>query len=302
MDALKTRLESGILAFPATPFTPTGALDLEGMKRHATDLAHYKPSALIAAGGAGELFSLNLEEHRKIIRITVAASGNVPVFAGVGHGIALAKQQALAAEAEGAVGLLVFPPYLVRSEQAGLAAYIREICSTTSLAVMVYSRDNAILAPDTVVELANSCPTLIALKDGTGDFEALSAMKAQTAGRLVLVNGVPTAEIIARQCFSMGITSYSSAIFTFYPELALAFHTSLVSANWPEVERITNDFILPLTNIRNRGRGFAVSLVKAGLDIMGRSAGPLRAPLIELSPDDKDELATLVARFKGIEQ
>jgi 5-dehydro-4-deoxyglucarate dehydratase len=287
-EVLKRRISEGILAFPATPFDERGAL---------VELARHRPCAIVAAGGAGELFSLSLAEHEVLIRSAVAATPEIPVVAGVGFGVAIACDMARSAEESGAAAVLLFPPYLVGSEQEGLAAYVEAVCRSTSLAVIVYSRGNGVLAPSTALRLAETCPNLIALKDGTGDFEALTILKQQAGDRLVLINGVPTAEMIVPQCFAIGIRSYTSAVFTFLPGLATRYFQAVRDNDRDTFERILRDFYVPLSAIRSRKKGYAVSIMKAGLRIVGRSAGRVRPPLVDLSAGEEAELAALIERI-----
>lgn len=293
-ELLKRRIAEGILAFPATPFTEDGMLDEGGFEAHMAELARHRPSALVPAGGAGELFSLSPAEHASICRISVAQKQGAPVIAGVGHGVAIGSEMARAAERAGADAILVFPPYLITAEQDGLRAYLTTICRSVGIDVIVYSRNNGVVAPETALRLADACPNFIALKDGTGEFESLLALRRRAGDRLVLINGVPTAEIIASQCLAAGMRSYSSAVFSFLPEFALRYYRAVQEGNRGEVDRLLDAFYLPLTAIRNRRRGYAVSLVKAGLRIVGKSAGPVRPPLIDLTAEDARDLAVLI--------
>ena len=56
-----------------------------------------------------------------------------------------------------------------------------------------------------------------------------------------------------------------------------------------------SQFILPYIAIRNRKKGYAVSIVKAGMRAIGRDSGPVRAPLTDLTPAEQAELDALVA-------
>ena len=58
------------------------------------------------------------------------------------------------------------------------------------------------------------------------------------------------------------------------------------------VDRILKDFFYPYSDIRDRKAGYPVSIVKAGLTVIGRHAGPVRPPLTDLT---KEELAMLEA-------
>jgi 5-dehydro-4-deoxyglucarate dehydratase len=298
--AFAARISTGILAFPATSFAADGALDLDTLERHVTTIASNRPIALVPAGGAGELFSIDADEHAGIIRTTVAASSGIPVIAGIGGGLAIARQQARNAERAGADALLLLPPYLVNSEQAGLAAYVRAVIASTGLPLIVYSRDNGIFRPDTLLRLADSCPTLIGVKDGTGDLDLVLETRRRTLGRLLLINGAPTAEMLAAQTLAIGVTAYSSAVFAFAPVIAKAFYDAVVANDRLRQDALLDAFYFPYSVIRRRRAGNAVSIVKAGLKVTGRSAGPVRPPLLDLDEKDCAELAALLEAGEAV--
>ena len=50
------------------------------------------------------------------------------------------------------------------------------------------------------------------------------------------------------------------------------------------------EFVLPYIQIRNRRKGYAVSIVKAGMKAIGRPAGPVRPPLTDLTEAELHEL------------
>ena len=287
-------LERGVLAFPVTPFDSEGALDLAALEQHVAAIAAHRPVALVPAGGAGELFSLDIDEHEKVIRATVAASTGLPVIAGIGGGLATARRQARAAEQAGADSLLLLPPYLVISEQEGLASYVRAVAAATGLPLIVYSRDNGVFRPDTLLRLADSCPTLIGAKDGTGDLDLMLETRRRTLGRLLMINGAPTAEMLAAQTFAIGVTAYSSAVFAFAPDIAQAFYDAVVAGDRDRQDALLHGFYFPYSVIRRRRAGNAVSIVKAGLKVTGQPAGPVRPPLLDLSDADCGALAVLI--------
>jgi 5-dehydro-4-deoxyglucarate dehydratase len=65
------------------------------------------------------------------------------------------------------------------------------------------------------------------------------------------------------------------------------------------VQRLLDAFFLPYIELRNRGAGYAVSIVKAGARLVGRDAGPVRPPLVDLSEAESRTLAELIARVDG---
>ncbi len=169
------------------------------------------------------------------------------------------------------------PPYLTEASQEGLAAHVDAVCAATDLGVIAYSRANAVLEDVTVARIADHNPNLIGLKDGVGDIERMTRTYARLGERLIYIGGLPTAETFALPLLQLGVSTYSSALFNFLPEFALRFFAAIRAQDRPEVYRLLNAFVLPYTEIRDRRKGYAVSIVKAGLSAVGRDGGP-RAP------------------------
>ena len=200
------------------------------------------------------------------------------------------------AEAVGADGLLLLPPYLVGAKQEGLFNHIDAVCKATGLGVIVYNRDNAVVDDETLARLCDANPNLVGFKDGVGDIELMTRIYARMGDRLTYIGGLPTAETFATPYLTMGVTTYSSAIFNFMPEWALHFYRSVRADDRAEVLKQLREFVLPYITLRNRGRGYAVSIVKAGMRVVGRDAGPVRSPLTDLSDAEQEELRLLVER------
>ena len=245
--------------------------------------------------GTGEFFALTPSEVESVVRAAVKeTAGRVPVIAGCGYGTAIAVDLAQAAERAGADGILLLPPYLVTPKEEGLIAHIEAVCRSTSLGVIVYNRDNAVLNDRGLEMLCDRCPNLIGYKDGVGQIELMTRIHARLGDRLTYIGGLPTAETFALPYLEMGVTTYSSAIFNFMPEWALQFYRMIRARDREGVLRELRDFVLPYIAIRDRGRGYAVSIVKAGLDVIGRPAGSVRPPLTDLLATERAELKALI--------
>lgn len=292
---VKDALGRGLLSFPVTHFTESHELDLAGYRQHIAWLGGFPAAGLFAAGGTGEFFSLTPAEVSQVLRAAVdEAPEDVPILGAAGYGTQLAVEMAEDAEAAGADALLLLPPYLVKPDQAGLAAHVRAVCAATSLGVIVYHRDNGLFTAETVAGLADSCPNLIGFKDGVGDIELVTTLSATLGDRLRYICGLPTAEVFALPYAEAGVTTYSSAIFNFAPQFALQFFDSVRAGDRSAVATALQDFVLPYVDIRNRKAGYAVSIVKAGMTAIGRSAGPVRPPLSDLTPAELEQLTGLV--------
>ncbi len=182
----------GLLSFPVTHFTHDLSFDEHPYREHCDWLLQHDVAGLFAAGGTGEFFSLTPAEVEQVVRAAVEATrARVPVIAGCGYGTAIAVAMARAAERAGADGILLLPPYLMTPSQAGLAAHVSAVCNATSLGVIVYNRDNAILNEDTLAELCTNCPNLVGFKDGVGDIELMMRVYARLGDRLTYIGGYP---------------------------------------------------------------------------------------------------------------
>src|SRR5689334_13220811 len=270
---LQTTLGSGLLAFPATPFDSDLAFDEENYRESIASNIGHGAVGLFAPGGTGEFFSLTPAEAQQVTRAAVeAAAGRVPIIAGTGYGTQLAVEIATAAEAAGAQAVLVLPPYLINVEQTGLQQHIDAICRAIGIGVILYNRDNSIYAAETVARLADRHPNLIGFKDGHGDLEQLVRVRRLLGDRLVYIGGMPTAEVFAVPYFAAGFTTYSSAVYNFIPKVAQQFYAAVRSGDARTTDELLAKFFLPYIGLRNRKRRYAVSIVKAGMRITGRSA------------------------------
>jgi 5-dehydro-4-deoxyglucarate dehydratase len=292
---LAGQLSAGLLSFPVTHFDADLAFDEARYREHLAWQSSFDVAGLFAAGGTGEGFSLTPAEMDRVVRVAVdEVAGKVPVVAPATGGTAVSIAQAQAAEAAGASGILLMPPYLTEASQPGLVEHISAVCRATDLGVIVYSRANAVLTDVSVAEAADRNPNLIGLKDGVGDIEQMTRTYAKVGDRLIYVGGLPTAETFALPLLQLGVTTYSSALYNFLPEFALRFFAAVRAQDRVAVYQMLNDFVLPYLDIRDRSKGYAVSIVKAGLTAVGRDGGRVRPPLTNLTEGELAELGALI--------
>ena len=112
--------------------------------------------------------------------------------------------------------------------------------------------------------LAERCPNLIGFKDGIGDIESFVSIRRQLGERFAYLGGLPTAELFAGAYQAMGCPVYSSAVFNFIPRTAVEFYKAHAAGDTATTNRLLDTFFLPYIELRNRGQGYAVSIVKAG--------------------------------------
>ena len=94
------------------------------------------------------------------------------------------------------------------------------------------------------------------------------------------------------------MNTYSSAAFNFVPELANKFYKALRAGDKTTVEEITQKFYIPLVRLRGKKNGYAVSLIKAGAKLIGKSAGDVRPPLTMPTEAEVAELKKIIEQSK----
>jgi 5-dehydro-4-deoxyglucarate dehydratase len=141
---------------------------------------------------------------------------------------------------------------------------------------------------------------LVGYKDGVGSIELMMRVYARMGDRLTYIGGLPTAETFALPYLEMGVTTYSSAIFNFMPEWALAFYDAVRAKDQTRVIGGIRSFVMPYLAIRDEDKGYAVSIVKAGLKAIGRPAGPVRPPLTDLTDGQLARLKKLIEATKPV--
>jgi 5-dehydro-4-deoxyglucarate dehydratase len=292
---LKKILSSGLLSFPLTDFDDAGNFNAKTYAERLDWLAPYGATALFAAGGTGEFFSLTPSEYSDVIRTAVdTCRGKVPILAGAGGPTRTAIALAQEAERLGAHGILLLPHYLTEASQDGLIAHVEAVCRSVKFGVVVYNRGVCRLSADSLEILAARCPNLIGFKDGIGDIELMVQIWRRMGDRFSYLGGLPTAEVYAGAYKALGTPVYSSAVFNFMPKMAMDFYHATAAGDTATTNRLLDQFFLPYLEIRNRKAGYSVSIVKAGARLVGHSAGPVRSPLTDLTAAEDEMLNKLI--------
>lgn len=294
---IRASLADGLLSFPITDMDASGNFNADTYRDRIEWFVQQGVSSVFVAGGTGEFFSLSMEEYKQICKIAVeTVAGRVPVIASAGKSIPDAIAYCKAAEEAGIDAILLMPPYLTECPADGVVQYAKTIMGNSPLQFVYYNRGNGILDAESVKSLAAACPNMIGLKDGVGAIAALNDTIKTVGDRLVYIGGVPTAEIFAEAYLSIGVNTYSSAVFNFMPEMAMKFYTALRGGDQATVTQIIQDFFIPFCRLRDRKKGYAVSLIKAGAAIQGRPAGDVRAPLTMPSDAEVAELTAIIKK------
>ncbi|HEY3871645.1 MAG TPA: 5-dehydro-4-deoxyglucarate dehydratase [Actinocrinis sp.] len=292
----------GLLFFPVTAFDEKGRFAPDAYRAHVDSRIGDGVGAVFAACGTGEFPALAPAEYEDCVTVAVeAAAGRVPVVSGCGYGTTLAIEFARAAERAGADAVLVLPPYSADGGQEGLLRHYTALAESTALDLILYQRDATVFEPQTVARLSE-VPNIVGFKDGRGDLDLMlrivSAVRTGGAPGFRFFNGLPTAEATQQAYRAIGVPLYSSAVYCFAPDIALAFYRGLEAEDSAALATLTDVFFRPYVELRRRRPGYAVSLVKAATRAAGHSVGAVRAPLAEPEQADLDELLRLVVQAR----
>lgn len=286
---------TGISGFPVTSFYENGNIDEEAVKANIEFLLEEGLESIFIACGAGEFHNLSNEEFESLVKLaTSVVDGKVPLYTGVGGNLTEAIVKAKISQKHGADGYLILPPYLIEGEQEGIYEYYKAIITSTDLNTILYQRANAVLEAETVEKLVQF-PQVIGMKDGVGNMEMNIELTQEFGNRLAWLNGMPMAEVTMPAYLPLGYNCYSSAISNYIPHISRRFYNALLEDDKQIVNEIYEDVILPINRIRRKRKGYAVALIKAGMEIVGLPVkSTVRPPVIPVEKEHYEELKQIL--------
>src|SRR6184192_4545145 len=165
-----------------TPFAATGDVDEPRFRALVERQIAGGVPLLVPCGTTGEAATLDPQEQRRLIALTVeVARGRARVIAGVGsNATAVTIERARAARAAGADAILVVAPYYNKPTQAGLVAHFRAVAEAMGdVPVVLYNvpgRTASNIAAATALTLARETHNIVAVKEASGDFAQIMAI------------------------------------------------------------------------------------------------------------------------------
>ncbi len=287
----------GVIGFPITPFHADYALNLEGFRSNLEVMLQEPFTTFVAAGGTGEMYSLAHDEYIAVVKAAIeVADGKMPVIAGVGYGSRIAVTKTREATEAGASAILILPPYYPNAAFDGLLAYCKAIGNATQLPLLIYTRDWVNLTAEQAERLAEEVPTLAAWKDGQGELRNYQRIKARLGNRLTWIGGVGDDHVSGY--YGIGIRRFTSSISSVAPKLPILLHEAGAARDEDTLNELTDRHVLPLYNLRTRRKGYEVSAIKTLLELRGLAGGPVRPPLVEVKPEEREELKSILAGWK----
>ena len=288
---------TGVFGFPITPMKPDFSVDYDGLGKLVDWMTQFPFCAQVTVGGTGEIYSLTAAEAIEAVRVSVnATAGRMPVVAGVGINAPIGVEMAKGMEKAGAAALLIMPPYYINPPAEGLSRYYETIAGSVSIPVSLYSRDWAVFTPDMVSKLADRIPNLSFWKDGQGDTRKYQRIMAAVGDRLAWIGGI--GDDCAAGYFGVGVQAYTSSISNIAPKLSLAIADAGMRREMDKLNALLKKYVHPLYALRDKTRGYEVTVVKKMMEMMGKPGGPARPPLVEVKTEEVAEIQRLIELYQ----
>ncbi|MCL2031120.1 MAG: 4-hydroxy-tetrahydrodipicolinate synthase [Oscillospiraceae bacterium] len=284
---MKTPVFSGSAAALVTPFKPKG-IDFDKLGELIDYQIANDTAALVINGTTGEASTQSIPEHLAVIEYAVRhTAGRVPVIAGTGsNDTADAVTMSQSAERSGADALLVVSPYYNKTSQRGLIAHFNTVADSVSIPVILYNvpaRTGMTFTAETYKALS-AHPNIAGVKEASGDFSLIGRTRALCPEDFTIWSGNDQEIIPIMSLGGKGVISVAANIIP----REIARMTRLWLEGKPEEAAALQlryfDLIEKLFIEVNPVP------VKNAMNLLGFGAGPLRMPLIDLAPANRDIL------------
>lgn len=271
-----------------TPFTESGDLDEEALRAFVDWQIDEGIHFVVPCGSTGEAATMTLEEHRRVVEITVEqVNGRVPVAAGAGSNdtkkaIALSKEM----RTVGATHLLHTSPMYNKPPQRGIVAHFRAIADAVDLPLIVYNvpgRTGSNVEAATTLELAQH-ENITAVKEASGNLAQIAEIIRNRPANFTVLSGD---DVLALAVLAEGGDGVISVTSNAVPRLAARMIDVFDDGDTDGARDITHRL----------SQWTAAAFVesnpipaKAALAMMGRMKNVLRLPLVPLKESHHEAL------------
>jgi 5-dehydro-4-deoxyglucarate dehydratase len=285
----------GVIGFPVSPFSDAGEFDAAAFRENVNFMLDTRLAALAFCGSNGEMQSLTNDEYRELSAIAGEMVGDRKgLIFGVGQTLRTAQAQARAAREAGADAVIIMAPYSPDMNEPGLADYYKAVAETAEVPAFLYQTKWSGVLDLSLLERLADTENICMVKDENGSMSHYLNVRANFGDRFHWVNGM--AEPFAPTYWNHGVHTFTSGLACFMPNVTTDIHDLATAGNWDRIKKILDEIVVPLYEIRNRRSGYKCSMIKMGMTLAGLKGGRVRTPLIEMSPEDVDDLKELMTR------
>ena len=277
-----------------TPFDSKGNVDFQKTTTLVNYLIANGTDSLVLAGTTGESPTLSSEEKIALLRHVVkVVEKRVPIIMGTGSNNTYASiEMTKKAEQNGADAIMLVAPYYSKTNQEGLYQHFKAIAESTSLPVMVYNipgRASVNIEPETIIRLSE-IPNIVAVKEASGDLNAMTQIIAGTDDDFVLYSGDDALLLPVLAIGGAGVVSVASHVAG--KELQQLIQDFL-EGNLAQAAKLHQE-LLPL--IKGLFSAPSPAPVKTALQIYGIDVGSVRLPIVPLTEQERLNLSAVLKK------
>lgn len=285
----------GVIPAITTNLKADLSIDHEALAAHCRWMIDSGCSGIVCCGSLGEAQTLTFEEKIAIVRTAVAALGDrAPVALGIAsltttEAVAMAK----AAQAAGAQGLMVLPPYVYSSDWREMKAHVSAIIAATPLSCMLYNNPPAYktdFLPEQIAELAAAHSNLRAVKESSGDVRRVTAIRAACGSRVDILVGMDDAIV---EGVYAGAVGWIAGLVNAFPEESVALFDFAARGDKTRALALYRWF-LPLLKLDTVPK--FVQLIKWVQAEVGRGTPHVRPPRLELTGADLEHARAVLTK------
>lgn len=289
-----------ILTAMVTPFDSNGEIDFNAAENLVNYLLANGTEGLIVAGTTGESPTLSTEEKVKLFKFVVdVVDGRAPVIAGTGsYNTRESIHLTMLAEETGVDGIMLVVPYYNKPSQEGLYQHFKAIAESTKLPIMLYNipgRSSINMSVDTVVRLAQ-IPNIVALKDASGNLDAMSDIISKTPKDFSLYSGDDGITLPVLSIGGVGVISVAAHI------IGNEMQTMIKKFRSGKLQEaaLIHRTLLPI--IKGLFAQPSPAPVKAALNLKGINVGGVRLPMVPLNDEELNSLKQILQLVNDKEQ
>jgi len=285
----------GVIPALTTNLKADLSVDHDALAAHCWWLVDSGCTGLVCGGSLGEAATLTFDEKVALVRTAVAAVGDrVPVALGIASlSTAEAVALARAAEAAGAQGLMVLPPYVYSSDWREMKAHVGAVIAATPLSCLLYNNPPAYktdFLPEQIAELAAEHANLHAVKESSGDVRRVTAIRALCGRRLDVLVGMDDAIV---EGVYAGAVGWIAGLVNAFPEESVALFDYASRGDKARAMALYAWF-LPLLKLDTVPK--FVQLIKWVQAEVGRGTPHVRPPRLELTGADLEHARAVLAK------
>ena len=272
-----------------TPFKESGEIHYEKLEEIVEEQIAGGTDSIIVCGTTGEAATLTHAEHIKEIQfVCEVVAGRIPVIAGTGSNCtATAVYLSQCAQEAGADGLLLVSPYYNKTTQKGLKVHFTEIAQAVKIPILLYnvpSRTGVNIAPETIVSLCRDVENIVGVKEASGNFSAIAKIASLSNGWVDIYSGNDDQTVPMMALGAKGVISVLSNI---APRQVHEMCAAYLSGDTQKASRMQIEAIPLIEALFCEVNPIPV---KEAMNLMGKEVGPLRRPLVEMEPDNRERL------------